>query len=366
MKSYLFNLRILACLTIFLATFGLTVKADTNTDEPNTPAKKLKTQSLKPKTIKVAVTVNGVDITESQIETYIKPQLEKMAKQLPPPFVEQYKKQMMQQALESMIAMCLLDGKVREASIEVTEEEATEKLKEMASAQKPPLSLEDIKALVERSGQSLDEVKNRIRKQLGYEKLMEAQFAGKINFTEDDAKKYYSENTKKFETPEQVRASHILIKPDTTDPNTDPNKAKARAQELLKQIKDGADFATLARASSSCPSAAKGGDLGLFARGQMAPPFEKAAFELKVGQVSDIVKTRFGYHIIKVADHRDARLTTFEQAKDDIIKMLTQKKQAELAKEYIESLKAEADIVYSDPVLQKKRKTGTSPAGKEP
>jgi len=347
MKGHLFSLRILACLAIFLATFGFTVKAET-TAEPNTSAGTALND--------IAATVNGVDITESQIEVKLKPQLEKMAKQLPAPFVEQYKKQLRQQVLDGMIIELLLNEKVKANKIVVTEEEALEKIKEIASAQRPPLSLEDLKALIEHMGQTFDEAKQQIQKGLGYQKLMEAQFAGKINFTEDDAKKYYSENAEKFDKPEQVRASHILIKPDTADPNTDPNKAKAeakvKAQDLLKQIKDGADFATLARASSSCPSAAKGGDLGLFGRGQMVPNFEKVAFELKAGEVSDIVETRFGYHIIKVVDHRDASVTTFEQAKDDIIKTLTQKKQAELAKEYIESLKAEANIVY--------------PAGKEP
>jgi hypothetical protein len=81
-------------------------------------------------------------------------------------------------------------------------------------------------------------------------------------------------------------------------------------------------------------------------------PFEKAAFGLKVGQVSDIVETRFGYHIIKLTDHKDPNVTPFEQAKDDIMKLLTQPKQSEFAEKYIESLKADAKIVY--------------PPGKEP
>ncbi len=78
----------------------------------------------------------------------------------------------------------------------------------------------------------------------------------------------------------------------------------------------------------------------------MVPAFEKAAFESEVGHISDIVETKFGYHIIKVTDRKDAGVRTFEDAKDEIINMLTQKKQAELAKEYIESLKARANIVY--------------------
>ena len=272
--------------------------------------------------------------------------LKKMGAQLP----EQYKKQLRQQVLEKMIVEQLLDEKVKAAKIAVTDEEVIERIKEIISQQQPPLSMEDFKALIEANGQNFDDVKLRIRKGLAYQKLMEAQWAGKINITEDDAKKYYSENAEQIE---QVRASHILITPDTNDPNADPNQAKAtaraKAEDLLKQIKGGADFAELAKANSDCPSSKQGGDLGFFKRDRMVPAFEKAAFELKVGQVSDIVETQFGYHIIKVTDHKD---DTFEKAKDDIMKLLTQTKQAEFAEEYIKSLKANAKIVY--------------PPGKEP
>jgi peptidyl-prolyl cis-trans isomerase C len=255
-----------------------------------------------------------------------------------------------------MIVEQLLDEKVKAANITVTDEEVMNQIKEIASQQQPPLSMEDFKALIEAYGQSFDDVKSRIRRGLTYQKLMGTQWAGKINVTEDDAKKFYSENKSKFENPEQVKASHILIKPRTSDPNADPNQAKtaakAKAEDLLKQIKAGADFAELARANSDCPSSKQGGDLGFFGKGQMVPAFEEAAFVLKPGQVSDVVETEFGYHIIKITDHKDPNVTPFEQEKDNIIKLLTQTKQADFAEEYIKSLKANAKIVY--------------PPGKEP
>jgi len=385
MKSYSPALRISAWTVIFLAVFGLacresgSAETDANTVEgphsvgtqPSTPAAEAgriavtetgrSAELSRSPTDTIAVTVNGVDIAENDVEAQIKPQLEKMAAQLPPAFVEQYKKQLRQQVTEKMIVERLLDEEVKAVGMVVTEEEVIDQIKKIASAQKPPLSLEDFKVLIEAYGKSFDEVKQQIQRGLGYQKLMEAQWAGKINVTEDDVKKYYSENTNEFKIPERVRASHILIalpqvKPDITDPNADPNEAKAKAKTkaegLLKQIKGGADFAGLALANSDCPSSKQGGDLNFFGKGQMDPTFEKAAFELEVGQVSDIVETRFGYHIIKVTDHKDPNNITFEQAKGDIENVLTQKKQGELAREYIESLKAKANIVY--------------PPGKEP
>jgi peptidyl-prolyl cis-trans isomerase C len=325
------------CSITFIITCTLTAAVlDTPSTEPNSP-KETPADS-------VAVTVNGVDISESQIEAKIKPQLDKIGTQLPPAILEQYKQQLRQQVMETMIVEQLLDEKVKEAKIAVPEEEVLSKIEEMAAQQQPPLSMEDFKALLEAYGQSFDDVKRRIQRGLAYKKLMEAQWEGKIDIKKKDAKKYYDENAKQFE---QVRASHILISPDTDDPNTDPNQAKAaakvKAENLLKQIKDGADLAELARANSDCPSSQQGGDLGFFERGQMVPAFDEAAFALKVGQVSDIVETKFGYHIIKVTDRKG---DTFKKAKEDVVKRLTQNKQAELAEQYIESLKTDANIVY--------------------
>lgn len=304
----------------------------------------------------VAVTINGVDITEGQIEEKIKPQLDKVADRIPPLAVEQYKKQIRQQALESMIVEQLLDEKAKDANIVVAEEDVIAHFKEKGAQQQPPLTMEDVKALIEAYGQSFDQAKQRVKKGMVYKRLMESQWAGKISVTEEDAQNYYSENTNQFKTPEQIRASHILIKPDTSDPNTDPNQAKIQAREkaekLLEQIKDGVDFATMAKENSNGPSAAAGGDLNFFNRGQMVPAFEEAAFALKVGQVSGIVETQFGYHIIKLTDHIDPNTIAFEQIKDNLIQVLTQQKQEEFTRQYIKSLKTSAAIVY--------------PPGKEP
>jgi peptidyl-prolyl cis-trans isomerase C len=323
--------------------------AEPETTEQNVPAE----TTAEPAKPGVAATVNGVDITKAELEAMMKPQLERMAARiakLPPEVIEQYTTQLRQQVLERMIAMTLLDQQVKASDITVTEEEVLDKINDIAAQQQPPLSLDDFKVKVETYGQSFDELKQQFQKQLAYQKLLEARFGNELNFTQEDAQKYYSENKPQYEIPEQVRASHILIKPAAGDPNIDPNEAlaqaKAKAQDLLEQIRQGADFAELARTNSACGSAARGGDLGFFSRGEMVPPFEKAAFELQPGQVSDLVETRFGYHIIKVTDHKDPNVVPFEQVKDDIIELLTSKKEAELADQYLESLKAKASIVY--------------------
>ncbi|MBN2297412.1 MAG: peptidylprolyl isomerase [Deltaproteobacteria bacterium] len=131
-----------------------------------------------------------------------------------------------------------------------------------------------------------------------------------LNIDEKDIENYYKENQDSYNTPSKVKASHILV------------ESKDEAVSILKALRGGADFKELAREKSKCPSASKGGDLGWFEKGKMDPAFEKAAFDLKKGEISDVVKSSFGYHIIKVENIRPARTKTIDQAKKSIEKTL--------------------------------------------
>jgi peptidyl-prolyl cis-trans isomerase D len=134
-----------------------------------------------------------------------------------------------------------------------------------------------------------------------------------------EIERYYRANEAQFTTPEQVRASHILVKTD----GKDDAAVKAKAEALLKQAKSGADFAALAKKNSEDEgSAPQGGDLDYFGRGRMAKEFEDAAFSLSPGQISDLVKTQFGYHIIKVTDHKPETKRSLDEARPQITENL--------------------------------------------
>ncbi len=139
---------------------------------------------------------------------------------------------------------------------------------------------------------------------------------GKIKVSDKEAAEYYREHKSEFTTPAQVRASHILV------------QTEKEAEDLIKRLKKGADFAKLAQQFSlDHVSAKKGGDLGYFSKDQMVKPFADAAFSLKVGQISKPVKTRFGYHIIKVTDKKRASLQPFPLVKKQIKEKLLREKQ---------------------------------------
>ena len=151
----------------------------------------------------------------------------------------------------------------------------------------------------------------------------------------DDAavEKFYRENPDQFKTPETVSASHILIstmpdpnakvKPDAAALAKQDQEAKAKAEKILAQLKQGADFGTLAEKESACDSKKNKGSLGEFQRGQMVPEFEKAAFALvKPGELSAVVKTQFGYHIIRLDVKKEAATIPLAQVKEAIRKNL--------------------------------------------
>jgi peptidyl-prolyl cis-trans isomerase C len=162
--------------------------------------------------------------------------------------------------------------------------------------------------------------------------------------TDAEAKDFYEKNPEKFKQDEQVRASHILVR---VDPNADAKakaKAKAEIDAVMKELKAGGDFAKLAQQHSQDGSAAQGGDLGYFPKGQMVPEFDKVAFSLPVGQLSGIVTTQFGYHILKVTDKKAPRTVPYEEAQAQIKQFLEQDKKQKAADAFVEGLKKKSKI----------------------
>ncbi len=140
----------------------------------------------------------------------------------------------------------------------------------------------------------------------------------KVTLDEATIEKYYQENTAEYTTKEQRRARHILFKADENSPEEVHDEQLKKAQEIRDMALKGSDFAELAKQFSEGPSKEQGGDLGLFSRDQMVKPFEDAAFALEAGGISDVVKTTFGYHIIKLEEISPAVTQPFEQVKDSI------------------------------------------------
>ncbi len=162
-------------------------------------------------------------------------------------------------------------------------------------------------------------------------------YKSKVNITDDEVRDYYDEHESEYVQEEEVRARHILAKVPEGASEKVEQDAKKKVEGVLAQVKAGGVFAKLAEENSDCPSSSKGGDLGFFGRGQMAKPFEDAAFSLKVGEISDVIKTEFGYHIIKVEQRKEAETREFDQVADEVRTKLIDEKALKLAEEAAES-----------------------------
>ena len=187
-------------------------------------------------------------------------------------------------------------------------------------------------------------IKSQIERDLTVQKFIDIQFNEKITVSGKESKAYYDSNKDSFRQPEQVHARHILIKVDFQDDNSQKAVARKKIEEIQKKVRKGEDFASLAKAFSQCPSSTKGGDLGYFSRGQMVEPFGEAAFVLKPGEVSSIIETRFGYHLIKAIDKKPETIMSYEEIKDKIQQYKKQQKVQEQLNQYIEELKGKAKV----------------------
>ncbi|WP_315530469.1 SurA N-terminal domain-containing protein [Delftia acidovorans] len=178
-----------------------------------------------------------------------------------------------------------------------------------------------------------------------------------ITLSEDDVRSYYNQNAERLAGPEERRASHILINASKDAPAAEQEKAKAKAEELLAELrKDPKRFAELAKANSQDGgSAASGGDLGYFGRGAMVKPFEDAAFGMKVGDISDVVHSDFGYHIISLVDIKKPKAPSFEQMRPkleaELKQQQAQRKFAELAEGFSNAVYEQSDSLQ--PVAEK-------------
>ncbi|UCB46451.1 MAG: peptidylprolyl isomerase [Spirochaetota bacterium] len=203
---------------------------------------------------------------------------------------------------------------------------------------------EQFSAILKERGYTVESLYEDIDRMITIEDYVDGEIAKKVTISEEAMLDYYNNNPDVFNEPEQVRASHILI---AVDDMTDESKMKD-AVKLIKQIekklKKGEEFETLAREYSQCPSSEKGGDLGYFGRGQMVKPFENSAFSLEPGEVSGIVQTRYGYHLVKLVDKKPERIIPFSEVKESIKQFLGEQIILEQVELLIGRLRKEAEI----------------------
>lgn len=290
----------------------------------------------------VVVKVDGMEIKRGEILELVNLTMQRLGGQVPPQQLPQLQQQMYTRVKNDLINAKLIEGAVIAADIPVDDAAIEAEITTIRESLPEGKTLEELLAV---QNNTLDELKDDIRNQLASRTLFDQQVANIANATEADAQTFYNENPNNFQTPEQVTASHILVKPAEGADEAAKAASKAELETIRASIIAGeTSFAEAAAAHSSCPSSAQGGSLGTFGKGQMVPEFEIAAFTQEIGEVGDVVETQFGYHIIQVSEHTDEGTIAFDEAKTQIIDFLTNQSKQQAIAAYIESLRSKATI----------------------
>lgn len=290
--------------------------------------------------------VNGVEVDREEfISKYTKmtKAFTTRSKDIPEGLAQRYK----QSILKQLVDKELLSQEIKKQDIKVSAEAMAS---EFADYKKMFRTDENFDRYLKTSGTTEDAIKQNIDHNLAVNKLLEEK--GGLKVPAEEVKKYFDDNTSRYEIKEQVRASHILIKVAAGADKKVEDEAKKKADEVYKEAKKaGADFGDLAKKYSEGPTAPRGGDLSYFQRGRMVPEFDKVVFDMKVNDVSKPVRTQFGWHVIQLTDKKEGRQKPFEEVKESIEKLLINKNSRKAKAEMLKKLKDAAKIEVLIPGL---------------
>ena len=284
--------------------------------------------------------VNGAVITQEKFDRGLelnKRRLSSRGIQVPEEQMAKFKNDV----LDEIINMELLFQESKKKGIKVKPETASDQLKEFK--QRFPSEAEFNKWLQDNNFTE-SAFRDELTRLIAIRQLIDQEVDQKVKITDEESKTFYDTNPQYFQQPERVKASHILIKVDEGASDEKKAEARKKIKDIQQKVQKGEDFAALAQTYSEGPSAPKGGDLDYFGRGQMVKPFEDVAFSLKPNETSDIVETRFGYHLIKVVDKQPAKKMAYADVKVRIDKHLKDQKLKTESQLYFDKLKKDAKI----------------------
>lgn len=290
------------------------------------PGLALAEQGKKPK---ITATVNGKEILMSEVNLLVDRSL-KRATARKRKITPKLKKNIRKRWIERLITKELLLQQSIAGGVTVSDSDVENSL---AAANQHGM------------GVPTDKLKQLIRDNMMIDKIIEERVLSKIVITDQKVENLYNTRKNDFKTPEQVNARHILIKVKHFDSQEKKDESRKKIESILAKAREGKeDFGELAKKFSEGPSNSTGGSLGYFSRGKMVPSFEKAAFALKVGEISDVVETQFGYHIIKVEDKKEAQVREFDEVKNLIRENLKRQQSNQKVNAWVTELRNKATI----------------------
>ena len=292
---------------------------------------------------RVAAVVNKDIITLSEVEARAAPELQRARNEADAKKRAALRDDALKSALAALIGERLLELQVKELAIDVSDNEIDLSLEDVKKQNN--IDTEQFERLLAGEGYSLATYRQFMKKHLARLKLINLKVRQKVKVSDEDLKAEYARFARSESAEYELKARHILVQlpPKPTEAQIEAARVKA-AGLALEARKSGVDFAELAKARSEGSSAAEGGDLGAFKRGLMVPEFERAAFALPEGGVSDPVRTRFGWHVIKVEQRKQLEAKPFDEIKDQLREKLLRDQLDRYTQQYIQELRAQAVV----------------------
>lgn len=355
MKKHTLVLIAFACLSAFAAGQAAAPSAPAPSTPPSTQGGQVVEE--------IITRVNNQIITKSEFERS-KDQLRDEVKQQNPTDPDKAFADREKDVLRDLIDQQLLLDKGKDLGI-TGDTDLVKRLDQMRKDMKLE-TMEDLEKEATKQGVSWEDFKQNMRNQIITQKVIGEEVGGKLSITKEEEQKFYDEHKNELEQPEYIRLSEILVAPKSVTPSITPadqaaappaaqppaddeaalNAASAKANDLLKQIHDGANFEDIAKKYSDGPSAADGGALGMFKRGQLAKELEDKTFAMKAGDVTDVIRTKQGYVILKVVDHQMAGIPPMKDVLPKIQDALYYQKLQPALRAYLTKLREEASIFY--------------------
>lgn len=303
----------------------------------------------------IVARVNNQIITRSEYQ-HEQQQLKDDCQHQDPPRPGQDCQQVEKDALRGLIDRELLLGKGKELEISA-DTEVIKRLDEMRKQMKLN-SLDDLEKAAAAQGISFEDYKQNMRTEIITQQVIQREVGSHMNVSNDEIKKFYDDHKSELSRPEAVKLSEILLSTDQAGDDQEKLAAvKAKAEDLVKQLRAGASFEDIAKKESQDPSGAQGGDLGVFERGKLAKQLEDLTFGMKKGDISDAIRTKQGYVILKVTDHQTAGIPPLSEIEPRVQEAIYMQKLQPALREYLKKLREDAYVkVYPGYV-----DTGASP-----
>jgi peptidyl-prolyl cis-trans isomerase SurA len=252
------------------------------------------------------------------------------------------REQLRQAALDALINKKLIEQKVKELDIKVSDEEVRQAIEDVKKTNN--ITEENLRAALAARGIAFDEYKIQLKDQLERLRLISLEVRSKIQVSDKEIQDYYASHAESFQVDEAFHARQIFFAIPATATEEQQKKIMEKAEKVLHEAKSGADFAELAKKYSVDPSGKEGGDLGFLKKGELLPAFETALTSMKAGDVSGLVRTPAGVHIIKLVEYREGKKQSLDSAKREVEDLLYKQKSEERFSQWLEGLRKNAAI----------------------